>query len=175
MIQNIKTPEPFLEPEWKYPATSAIAYFNLECDTLTRRISKQSKMLTTAPCPSMRELMLAGHSASSCDLSIPVEDLTLDVQALEPTQSRQTKGLCSDGTESFLPAPRKFCKKSSDHGYRVGPIPHTSSIEIKRAIRQLSGSAIAKEEAAHWTSCAQARQVSATKVSKLLSIAESDC
>ena len=118
--------------------------------------------------PSMRELMLAGHSASSCDITIPVQDLALDVQALEPSQSRYMKNSCSEGTDtSTLPAPRKLCKKLCDHSCSSDSNTPTSSIENKRAIRQALGLALANEEPAHWSSCAEERQVSAKKVSKL--------
>ena len=125
--------------------------------------------------PSMGDLMLAGHSASSCDLSIPVQDFALNVQALEPPRLCDLKIACSYGTDysegtdsSTLPAPRKFCTKSGDHECSRDSNPVISSIEIKRALRQKLGLDIVKDEAALWSSSAEAaRQASVAKVSKL--------
>ncbi len=129
--------------------------------------------------PSMCEFMLAGHSASSCNLPISVQDLALDVQALELPHSQNFKGLCSEkvfscNDSSSLPAPRKFCKKLSDHDSCSVPYSSISSKETKRAFRQALGVTISKDEAAHWSSSTEARQLSASKVSKLFSTSSSD-
>jgi hypothetical protein len=133
---------------------------------------------------SLRELMLAGHSASSCDLSISVQDLELDVHCMEqPSQCRDIKGL-SDGEElqpscsdSPLPPPLKFCKKSkkseglSDPGASCTP---SSTLVYTRAIRKAMGQVVVKDEAALWSSSEVVRQVSIINVSQLMRAAIPD-
>jgi hypothetical protein len=114
----------------------------------------------------MHELMLAGHSASYCDLSISVQDLALDVPQFQNMKfDGAASSTCSDS--STLPAPRKFCKKSSDHDYCSDLGFPTSSLETKRIFRQVLGLALVEDEAASWTSSAELRKVSAQNVPKL--------
>jgi hypothetical protein len=121
---------------------------------------------------SMHELMLAGHSASSCDLSISVPGLEFDVQGLEqgynrgPITNRKTSNFCDDTLT--LPAPTKFCKKSSVHNYSSDHAPQCSSVESKLTMRRAWGLAIVEDEAALWSSCAEVRRydVAAAPVSK---------
>ena len=122
---------------------------------------------------SLCECMLAGQSASSCDLSISVQGLPLD--ALELPQCRDAKGPCSDGNTSSscpcndhatLPAPRKLIKKASAYDQCSDPTTPILSVPIKRAFRQASGSDIVRDEPAIWSSGAEERQASATNVAK---------
>ncbi len=113
--------------------------------------------------------------ASPCNnLSISVRDVAPDVQDLELPQYRVIKGLCPDvkascpfDDSSTLPAPKKFSKKSSDITCGRDTTSPTSSVQIKRAVRQAIGSALIKDEAAVWSSCTEVRQDSATDVAKL--------
>ena len=122
--------------------------------------------------PTMHEMMLAGHSASSCDLSISVQDLALDVpQCRNMKFDGAASSTCNDS--STLPAPRKFCKKSSDNDDCSDLVSPTSSLETKRAFRQALGLALVEDEAASWTSSAEVRKVSAQNVSKLFCTSDS--
>jgi hypothetical protein len=128
---------------------------------------------------SLCEFMLAGHSASSCDLSISIQDLALDAHGLELPPRQDMKGFDPEpdgdasgprddvSTQVALPPPRKFRKKSSSHSCFVESTPPNSSVEIKRAFRQALGLDIIKDEAAHWPTGMEARQVSAANVSKV--------
>jgi hypothetical protein len=137
------------------------------------------KMLAARSAPaSMSELMLAGHSASLCDMSISVEGLTLDIQGHERAQGRS---LCADSKNSSscddssaLPAPTKFCKNSSDRHSSSTQPPPDSSVEANRAVRRALGLAIVKDEAALWSSCEEVRQISATNVSKMFFSSDHD-
>lgn len=136
-----------------------------------------SSILIPPPKPaSLCEFMLAGHSASSCDLSFSIQDLGFDVPGLDLSHSRDLKGIGNVGAahtpchdSSTLPVPIKFCKKSTKYSCFSDPDPQTSLLEAKRAIRRAMGSAIAQDEPAHWSCSAEVRQVSVTNVSKLLS------
>ena len=128
---------------------------------------------------SLSDLMLAGHSASSCDLSLSVEGFSLAVQDWEKSQCREVQDLekshsrrdmaSSDGKassdESTLPAPRKFCKKAIGRDCCWDKIPQFAATEVKRSFRRAMGLAIVTHEAANWSSCPEMRQASAHNVS----------
>jgi hypothetical protein len=136
----------------------------------------------------LSDLMLAGHSASSCDLSLSVEGFSLAVQDWEKSQCRDVQDLeksqsrrdiaSSDGKassdESTLPAPRKFCKKLIGHDFCQDMIPPFATNEVKRSFRRAMGLAIVSHEAANWASCPEMLQASAHNVSMLIVNSSSD-
>ena len=108
---------------------------------------------------SLCEFMLAGQSASSCDLSISVDGM----KGLG--YDKKASDVCDE--PSTLPAPKKFYKKSN-HDLCSKYASPILSVETKRELRKAIGLAIMKDEAARWSSSAEARQASAKSVSQLL-------
>ncbi len=124
--------------------------------------------MPTAPA-SLCELMLAGHSASACDLSITMQDLALDVNGVELPRDRSTRSLCPDengpscnGRSFNMPAPTRFRKKSNFQVQDSQTSSHISAEECKRDFRKAVGLNLIQDERAQWLSCTGESQVSAS-------------
>ena len=116
--------------------------------------------MSTAPA-SLCQFMLAGHSASACDLSIAMQDLALDVDVMELPQGRSKRSPCPDenGTSCYdlsgnMPAPTRFGKKLNVHVQDSPTSSQISSDECKRVFRQAVGLELIQDERAQWSSCA---------------------
>jgi hypothetical protein len=128
---------------------------------------------------SLHDFMLAGHSASACDLSISVQKLSLDAGGLEQHDFRGMKDhspaerapRCCDDSVT-MPAPTRFGKKSNAPNASIDPAPRVSPQECKRVFRHAVGLTIVKDESGQWSSGAEEREVTASYVAQLILVSE---